>query len=83
MTYNYAALPPQVQEKKDLAIMQAFIDKHKNVSSTLRHIDIKSHKVYYAEGCVAIFKRASVVHPPRWVGPASPLIFKKATCPID
>ncbi len=79
----HAALPPAVQDDKDLSVMQTFIQNHPKVSSTLRSINLEEKKVYFSKNCVAIFTRKFSFHLPGWVGPASPLIFDSATCPID
>ncbi|NOR55935.1 MAG: hypothetical protein GQ531_06975 [Sulfurovum sp.] len=79
----YAALPPGVQDDKDLQVMQNFVQSHPKVSSTLRFISLSEKKVYFAKNCEVTFKRAFAFHLPGWVGPAEDLVFKSATCPID
>jgi len=83
ISFTFAALPPQVQQAKDLKVMEDFIESHKKVSSTFKRIDIYSQEVYFGKDCVASFARKPSFHLPGWVGPASALVFKSSTCPID
>lgn len=78
-----AALPPQVQQAKDLDVMTTFVEKHPKVSSTLISINVYRKEIHYGEGCVAKFGRKVSYHLPGWVGPASALEFKNSTCAID
>ena len=80
---SYSALPPKYQNTKDLNVMVKFIEAHPKVSSTLESINFKSFTVTFNHGCKAYFTREPRKKPKGWVGPASPLTFKKATCDID
>lgn len=79
---TFAALPPQVQDAKDLQVMEDFVQSHKKVSSTFKRINIYSKEVHFGKDCVATFARKFSFHLPGWVGPASDLEFKSTTCPI-
>jgi len=79
----FAALPPRVQNQKDMDVMQAFIKSHKKVSSTFQSINTYAKEVYFGKECVAKFGRKKVFHLPGWVGPASALEFKSSNCKID
>jgi hypothetical protein len=78
-----AALPPQVQNAKDLDVMVEFVKQHPGVASTLRQIDMENDIVRYGDGCEARFGRQWRFRPPGWVGPAAPLVFKRSSCPVD
>ncbi len=77
-----AALPPRYQNIKDLDVMVDFIKAHPKVASGLRSIDMVEYTVYFGSGCKAVFGRKTTPKPPGWAGPADPLEFKKATCPV-
>jgi len=78
-----AALPPQHQNIKDLAVMVDFVKSHPKVAATIRKISVVDRKVYFGAGCKAVFVRKSSAKPVGWVGPADPLVFKRSTCPLD
>ena len=78
-----AALPPQVQESKDLDVMTSFVKIHPKVSSSLISINIYTKEVHYGDGCIAKFGRKFSFHLPGWVGPAAELEFKSSSCTID
>ena len=78
-----AALPPQHQNIKDLAVMVDFVKSHPKVAATIREISVVDRKVYFGAGCKAIFVRKASLKPSGWVGPAEPLVFKRSTCPLD
>ena len=79
----YAALPPHVQNQKDLKVMEAFVESYTKVSSTFVRIDLYTKEVHFGKNCVASFARKASFHLPGWVGPAADLEFKSATCPIE
>jgi hypothetical protein len=83
MTDAYSALPPRYQNEIDLKTIVEYIYQHQVVLSSLKAIDLTQYAVYYANNCKAVFKRKSGIHPPGWVGPASPLEFSKSNCPTD
>ena len=78
-----AALPPQVQESRDLDVMNSFVEKHPKVSSSLISINSYTKEVHYGDGCIAKFGRKFSFHLPGWVGPAAELEFKSSSCTID
>ncbi|MEN8218607.1 MAG: hypothetical protein ABFS56_20010 [Pseudomonadota bacterium] len=78
----YAVLPPQYQNTNDLDVMVEFIEKHPQVSSTLRSIDFADYIIYFGNDCKAVFGRKSTVKPQGWVGPAAPLEFLNSNCDI-
>lgn len=80
---SLAALPPRAQNAKDLDVMVAFIKSHERVMATLDAIDLRSYTIHYQGECQATFGRKLSIRPPGWVGPAAPLEFKHATCPVD
>ncbi len=79
----FAALPPHIQNDKDMRVMKKFVQEHPKVSSTLRYISMETKSIYFAKECVIQFERKTSFHLPGWVGPASPLIYKSSNCPID
>lgn len=80
-----AALAPQYQNPKDLAVMVDFVHAHPQVMAQLRSIDLEHFTVHYGwdKECRAVFGREKQEHPPGWVGPQAPLVFISATCPVD
>ena len=79
----FAALPPQYQNRRDLEVMLEFIHAHPRVEAGLNAIDLDAYTVRYGRDCIARFVRESSPKPPGWVGPADPLVFASATCPLD
>ena len=79
----FAALPPQVQNEKDLAVMVAYAKSHPKVMATLRTIDLEAKVIRFGAGCKAIFHRKESLKPKMMVGPAEPLEFKRSTCLVD
>ena len=79
----FAALPPQHQNIKDLAVMVDFVKSHPKVAATIRKISVVERKVYFGAGCKAVFVRKASTKPAGGVGPAEPLVFKRSTCPIN
>ena len=78
-----AALPPQYQNRRDLEVMLDFIRAHPRVESDLNAIDLDDYTVRFGRDCIARFVREASPKPPGWVGPADPLVFDSATCPVD
>ena len=78
----YAALPPGEQTLRDLENLTVYLHAHKGVSARLEHIDLVTYTMRLRGGCVVHFQRKKVERPSGWVGPASPLVFKEATCEI-
>ena len=78
-----AALPPEVQSRKDLDVMMHFVHQHPEVSSTLKSINVLNYTIDFGVDCKAEFGRKFVFKLPGWVGPADPLEFKSSNCPID
>lgn len=78
----HAALPPYAQTMRDLEDLTKYLDAHQGVSARLEHIDLVNYTLKLRGGCQVHFKRKKVAHPPGWVGPASPLVFDRATCEI-
>jgi len=78
---SHAALPPQHQNEKDLAVIMEYISANPEVLSGLQAIDLASMSVYYGDGCSARFARQFVDRPAGWTGPAAPLEFIEASCP--
>ena len=78
-----AALPPQYQNRRDLEVMIDFIRMHPRVESDLNAIDLDAYTLRYGRDCIARFVREASPKPPGWVGPADPLVFDSATCPVD
>ncbi len=78
-----AALPPQHQNLRDLEAMVAFVRQHARVAATLRSIDLRRFVIHFGEDCEARFERQRIEHPPGWAGPQAPLVFSRATCPVD
>ena len=78
-----AALPPQYQNRRDLQVMLDFVRTHPRVESGLNAIDLDDYTVRLGDDCIARFKREVSPKPPGWVGPADPLAFASATCPVD
>lgn len=78
-----AALPPQYQNRRDLEVMLEFIRAHPRVEAGLNAIDLDAYTVRFGGDCIARFVRESSPKPPGWVGPADPLAFASATCPLD
>jgi len=78
---SHAALPPQHQNEKDLAVIMKYISANPEVLSGLQAIDLASMSVYYGDGCSARFARQFVDRPAGWTGPAAPLEFIEASCP--
>lgn len=74
-----AALAPVHQNPKDLAVLVGFAHQHPQVMARLRAIDLEHLQVRFGEDCVAQFARAPA---PQQPGPASPLAFKDANCPV-
>lgn len=78
-----AALPPQYQNMKDLDVMVQFVRAHPSVAAELNSIDLGKYRIHFGNDCTAVFGRASTIKPPGWVGPADPLEFQDANCPVD
>jgi hypothetical protein len=78
-----AALPPQYQNRRDLEVMLDFIQTHPRVEAGLNAIDLDDYTVRFGRDCIARFVRETSPKPPGWVGPADPLVFDSATCPVD
>ena len=78
-----AALPPQYQNRRDLEVMLEFIQTHPRVEAGLNAIDLDTYTVRFGRDCIARFVREASPKPPGWVGPADPLAFDSATCPVD
>jgi len=78
-----AALPPQVQNEKDLAVMVEYAKSHPKVMATLRTIDLGAKVIHFGAGCKVIFHRKESLKPKMMVGPAEPLEFKRSTCLVD
>ena len=78
-----AALPPQYQNRRDLEVMLDFIQTHPRVEAGLNAIDLDTYTVRFAGDCIARFKREVSPKPAGWVGPADPLAFDSASCPVD
>lgn len=76
-----AALPPQIQNEKDLDVIMEYIKSNPDVLSGLQAIDMGSLSVYYGDGCHARFARQYVERPAGWTGPAAPLELVEASCP--
>ncbi len=79
----FAALPPQVQNMKDLDQMVDYVKTHPKVAATLHRIDIQKKVVYFGAGCKVIFERQSSSRPAGMVGPAEPLKVSRSTCLED
>ncbi len=79
----FAALPPHYQNRRDLEVMLEFIQAHPRVESSLNLIDLDTYTVRFGRDCTARFVREETPKPPGWVGPADPLVFASATCPVD
>ncbi|BAF72761.1 conserved hypothetical protein [Sulfurovum sp. NBC37-1] len=79
----FAALSPQVQNEKDLAVMTDFAKSHPKVMATLRVIDLEEKVIRFGAGCKVIFHRKESLKPKGMVGPADPLEFKRSTCLVD
>jgi hypothetical protein len=78
-----AALPPEYQNEKDLEVMMKFIRQHTAVASTLTSINLSKYTIHFDDSCEVVFHRNTLNKPRDWEGPAGPLEFKSATCPID
>jgi hypothetical protein len=81
--FLFAALPPQVQNEKDLKVMVDFIQSHPKVMATLRVIDLEEKVIRFGAGCKVIFHRKESLKHKGMVGPAAPLEFKRSTCLVD
>ena len=79
----HTALPPKYQNTKDLNIIVEFIRQHDRLLAELKRINFEDYTVHYGDGCTASFERQAMLKPTGWVGPDSPLIFKKSTCSLD
>ena len=79
----FAALPPQVQNLKDLDQMVEYVKTHKKMAATVRNIDLQNKIIYFGAECKVIFKRKTSLKPAGMVGPAEPLTVKRSTCPDD
>lgn len=80
-----AALPPRAQNWRDLQVMNTFISQHDHVAATLKKIDLTKFEIHFGErnkDCRALFGRKKITRPPGFKGPAAPLEFKSATCPV-
>lgn len=75
-----AALPPVVQNARDLDVMVGFVRQHPAVLQTLKAIDLQGLVVRFGADCEARFGReaSARVRP----GPAPPLEFRDSNCPI-
>ncbi len=78
----HAALPPYAQKLHDLEDLTKYIEANKGVSARLEHIDLVNFVLRLRGGCEVFFERQVIPRPPGWVGPASPLVFKRASCEI-
>jgi len=78
-----AALPPQYQNRNDLEVMLEFIRAHPRVEAGLDAIDLSNYTIRYQGTCTARFERERIPKPRGWVGPADPLVFASADCPVD
>ncbi|HRE13381.1 MAG TPA: hypothetical protein PLD37_04210 [Usitatibacteraceae bacterium] len=78
-----AALPPQVQNLKDLDVLVAFARRHARVAAGLKSIDVRAYVVHYGENCRAEFARPVVERPPGWAGPQPQLVYVSSNCPLD
>lgn len=56
MVSVFAALPPQVQYKKDKLAINIFLSEHHNVQEAVTDIDYDRHIVYFGEDCKLYFK---------------------------
>jgi len=79
----FAALPPQHQNMKDLAVMVEFVKSHPKVAATIREISVVDRTIKFGAGCKVTFVRKEHAKPDGFVGPAAPLVFKRSTCPLD
>ncbi len=78
-----AALPPAYQNEKDLEVMMNYIRQHPTVASTLTSLDLLKYTIYFGDDCEVVFHRKVPNKPSDWEGPAGPLEFKSANCPVD
>ena len=74
-----AALAPEHQNPKDLAVMIAFAQKHMVVMRGLRSINLETSTVHFGDNCIAQFGRVTESTIP---GPAPALEFKSSNCPV-
>jgi hypothetical protein len=81
--FLFAALPPEIQNEKDLKVMYDFIQNHSKVMATLHMIDLEEKVIQFGAGCKVIFHRKESLKPKGMVGPAAPLEFKRSTCLVD
>jgi hypothetical protein len=78
-----AALPPEYQNQNDLDFMVEYVRNHPVVAAKLKAICLKNYTIYFGDYCKVVFGRQEIDHPEDWMGPANPLEFKSATCPVD
>lgn len=76
-----AALPPMYQNNKDLDVLVDWVKSHHRVVESLKMIDFQTLTVHFDEDCIAYFKREPVKN--QMPGPAPPLRFDHATCPVE
>jgi hypothetical protein len=71
-----AALAPDIQDKKDLNLMENFVEAHAIIKTSLKSIDLQTYTIYFADDCEAKFIRAKNDTDEElkkgWVGPAGP-----------
>ena len=80
-TSAQAALPPLYQNNKDFDVMVDWVRAHPQVMESLRRIDFETYTVHFGRDCEAIFTREP--QKDAVPGPAPPLRFDNATCPVD
>jgi len=77
----FAALPPQYQNAEDLDVMVEYVKQHSAVAAAIKSIDMQNFVIHFGAACTVQFARAATQY--SGPGPAEPLEFKSANCPVD
>ncbi|NDY92860.1 hypothetical protein [Ideonella livida] len=79
-----AALPPDVQNIKDAEALLQWVRERPWVAAQLTRLDVREARVHWGASCTATFERQRPQDRlPPMPGPAAPLVFKAANCPLD